>query len=73
MIAGGARMVSGSDWPVSTPDPWQALHVAVNRTDPEYGGEPLNPEQALSLEVAWRRTPREVPGSTIATSGAGPV
>ncbi len=24
----------GSDWPVSTPDPWQAVHVAVNRTPP---------------------------------------
>ena len=28
----GARLVMGSDWPVSTPDPLAAIHVAVNRT-----------------------------------------
>src|SRR6188472_713054 len=28
----GARLVMGSDWPVSTPDPLQAMHVAVTRT-----------------------------------------
>src|SRR5699024_8764721 len=32
--AAGARLCMGSDWPVSTPDPWQALHVAVNRSEP---------------------------------------
>ncbi|MFT4263559.1 MAG: amidohydrolase [Nocardioides sp.] len=61
MLAAGARLVAGSDWPVSTPDPWQALHVAVNRTDPGRGGDinpdplnpdPLNPEQAIPLEAA---------------------
>jgi predicted amidohydrolase YtcJ len=52
LAAGGAPLVAGSDWPVSTPDPWQALHVAVNRTDPAYGGEPLNPDQALDLATA---------------------
>ncbi len=51
----GATLVSGSDWPVTTPDPWQAIHVAVNRTEPgEEPGEPLNPEQALTLEQALR-------------------
>ncbi len=52
LVDSGARLVAGSDWPVSTPDPWQALHVAVNRTDPTYGGEPLNPEQAIDLATA---------------------
>ncbi len=28
----GARLVLGSDWPVSSPDPLAAIHVAVNRT-----------------------------------------
>jgi predicted amidohydrolase YtcJ len=28
----GAAMAFGSDWPVSTPDPFRELHVAVNRT-----------------------------------------
>ena len=34
----GARLVAGSDWPVSTPNPLEAIHVAVNRT--AYGERP---------------------------------
>lgn len=47
----GARLVAGSDWPVSTPDPLEAIQVGVTRREP--GGEPLLPEQALPLETAW--------------------
>ncbi len=50
------RLCAGSDWPVSTPDPWQAIHVAVNRTlpadDPEYDSEPLLAHEALTLAEA---------------------
>jgi len=46
----GATLAAGSDWPVSTADPWQAMHVAVNRSCD--GGEPLLPEQSLSLSAA---------------------
>lgn len=50
------RLCAGSDWPVSTPDPWQAIHVAVNRTlptsDPEHDPEPLLPHEALTLAEA---------------------
>ena len=53
----GARLVAGSDWPVSTPDPLAAIHVAVNRTaygEPGRAGtEPFLPEQALALETAF--------------------
>jgi predicted amidohydrolase YtcJ len=53
----GTRLVAGSDWPVSTPDPLAALHTAVNRTtygDPGRAGtEAFLPEQALPLEVAF--------------------
>jgi predicted amidohydrolase YtcJ len=53
----GARLVAGSDWPVSTPDPLAAIHVAVNRTaygeDGPAGHEPFLPEQALPLETAF--------------------
>jgi predicted amidohydrolase YtcJ len=53
----GARLVAGSDWPVSTPDPLAAIHVAVNRTaygeDGRAGHEPFLPEQALPLETAF--------------------
>ncbi len=52
----GARLSSGSDWPVTTPDPWAALQVAVNRThgadDPDFNPQPFYPEQALDLETA---------------------
>ncbi|MCL8027121.1 amidohydrolase [Nocardioides bruguierae] len=52
----GAALAAGSDWPVSTPDPLAALHVAVNRVergaDGPAGHEPFLPEQALPLEVA---------------------
>lgn len=49
-------LCAGSDWPVSTPDPWQAIHVAVNRTlpadDPEFDAEPLLAHEALTLAQA---------------------
>lgn len=52
----GVQLASGSDWPVTTPDPWAALHVAVNRTlspdDPDFTPTPFYPSQALTLERA---------------------
>jgi predicted amidohydrolase YtcJ len=52
----GAPLAAGSDWPVTTPDPWAALHVAVNRqlpaTDPDFDPRPFYPEQALDLGTA---------------------
>lgn len=52
----GARLVAGSDWPVSTPNPLEAIHVAVHRMaygeSGRAGSEPFLPDQALSLEVA---------------------
>ena len=49
----GARLVAGSDWPVSTPDPLQAIQVGVTRREP--GGEraAFLPEQALDLQTAF--------------------
>jgi predicted amidohydrolase YtcJ len=57
----GAVLVAGSDWSVSTPDPWAAIHVGVNRTAPPglpepgapvEGYGPFLPEQALDLGTA---------------------
>jgi predicted amidohydrolase YtcJ len=49
----GAALCAGSDWPVTSPNPFLALHVAVNRTLPTagggYGGDPFLPDQALDL------------------------
>jgi predicted amidohydrolase YtcJ len=50
--AAGARLAAGSDWPVSSPDPIQGIHVAVNRVLPGTGREPFLAEQRLSLGVA---------------------
>jgi predicted amidohydrolase YtcJ len=49
----GVRLAMGSDWPVSTPDPIAALHVAVNRVDHDEPGEPFLPAEALGVEQAW--------------------
>ncbi|MGY1495625.1 amidohydrolase [Streptomyces sp. QTS52] len=40
LLRSGAVLAAGSDWPVSSPDPLQAIHVAVNRTAP---GSPSSP------------------------------
>ncbi len=49
----GAHLAMGSDWPVSTPDPWAAIHVAVTRCEPgRTDREPLVPGEALDLTRA---------------------
>jgi predicted amidohydrolase YtcJ len=50
----GARLAFGSDWPVSSPDPMEQLHTAVNRQPPGADGTPppFLPEQRLSLRDA---------------------
>ncbi len=51
----GAPLAMGSDWPVTSPDPLHAIHVAVNRVLPEADGEdlrPFIPEQALDVTTA---------------------
>ncbi|MET4096030.1 amidohydrolase [Arthrobacter sp. UYCu712] len=51
LAAAGARLVAGSDWPVSTADPIAAIHVGVNRTAPEEDLPPLGRQlQKLSLK-----------------------
>ncbi|NLJ53661.1 MAG: amidohydrolase [Intrasporangiaceae bacterium] len=62
LLRSGAALVAGSDWSVSTPNPWAAIHVAVNRSIPPGEVEPgeladLNfapflPEQAIDLGTA---------------------
>jgi predicted amidohydrolase YtcJ len=50
--AAGAVIAFGSDWPVSTPNPWLELEVAVTRATP--GGDPdrvLDPEQRIDLQA----------------------
>lgn len=50
----GVRLAAGSDWPVSTADPIAAIHIAVNRSVPESGYEPLGgAQQCLDLATAF--------------------
>ncbi|CAN5755285.1 amidohydrolase [soil metagenome] len=53
LLASGATLAFGSDWPVSTADPLWGLEVAVNRADPEHrDAEPFLPAQRLRLDDA---------------------
>ncbi len=45
----GATLAGGSDWPVSSPDPLQGIHVAVNRALPGSGAAAFLPAQRLEL------------------------
>ncbi|MYW17430.1 amidohydrolase family protein, partial [Streptomyces sp. SID2955] len=48
----GARLAAGSDWPVSSPDPLQGIHVAVNRVEPGRTGPVFVPGERLGLADA---------------------
>ena len=56
----GTRIAFGSDWPVSSADPLQEIHVAVNRVLSERLGRPgqpecenpFLPEQAITVDAA---------------------
>ncbi len=52
LLGAGARLAAGSDWAVSSANPLQGIHVAVNRTLPGRHGEPFLPGQALDLAEA---------------------
>ncbi|UOR00465.1 amidohydrolase [Leucobacter allii] len=64
---GGADLAMGSDWPVSPPDPWLAIHVAVNRSLPEPPGEAGAAEGAAAPESS-----REAPGGGSEAPGDAP-
>jgi predicted amidohydrolase YtcJ len=59
----GATLAGGSDWSVSSANPLEEIHVAVNRTgfrgqtyapDDRSSNEPFIPEEAVDLETAIR-------------------
>jgi hypothetical protein len=56
LLRAGARLAAGSDWAVSSANPLEGIHVAVNRAFPpepgEPAAEPLLPGQALTLAEA---------------------
>lgn len=54
LLRSGARLAAGSDWPVSSPDPLQGIHVAVNRVEPDGDAPVFLPEERLGLAAAIR-------------------
>ena len=58
LVRHGATLVMGSDWPVSSPDPMQEMHVAVNRQMPSNyayrvdSTEVFYPEERIDLPTA---------------------
>ena len=57
LVAAGAHLAAGSDWPVSSPNPLLGAHVAVNRVLPGARGaeaEPLYPHNRIDLATALR-------------------
>lgn len=52
LLRAGARLAAGSDWPVSSPDPLEGIHVAVHRTAPGTDAEPLIEEEAVGVTEA---------------------
>ncbi|AWB91144.1 amidohydrolase [Aeromicrobium chenweiae] len=52
LLASGARLAFGSDWPVSSPDPFGAMHVAVNRRSPGSDRAALLADQGLTVAEA---------------------
>jgi predicted amidohydrolase YtcJ len=50
LLRAGARMAMGSDWSVSTPNPFLQMEVAVTRVDPEHrDNAPFLPDERLNL------------------------
>lgn len=53
--AAGATIVAGSDWAVSSMNPFEAIEVAVTRQDPwTNAGEVLTPQHRIDVETAIR-------------------
>jgi predicted amidohydrolase YtcJ len=60
LVRGGTRIAFGSDWPISSADPLQEMHVAVNRLLSERLGRagepectsPFLPAQAITVDDA---------------------
>ena len=60
LVRSGTRIAFGSDWPISSADPLQEMHVAVNRVKSERLGrpgaaecaDPFLPAQAITVDQA---------------------
>lgn len=53
LLRSGATVAAGSDWPVSSPDPMEGIHTAVNRIAPGEQGPVFLPDQRITLTAAF--------------------
>ena len=51
LLKHGATLAGASDWPISTPDPWQAIYQAISRTGPK---GVLNADEALDRQAMFQ-------------------
>lgn len=51
----GAVIAGASDWPISTANPWEAMHHAMTRLGPEGGLNPAERMDASSMLLAYTR------------------
>lgn len=76
LLEAGAELVLGSDAPVSPPDPWLAIAVAVHRSGDDrpawHGDEALTPLQALAASVDGGRLAPGARGDVVVL-GADPL
>ncbi|WP_200941853.1 amidohydrolase [Angustibacter sp. Root456] len=52
LVRSGAPLAMGSDWPVSSPNPFEAIQVAVTRREPGSDRPALLPAQAIDVRTA---------------------
>ncbi|MGW7368651.1 amidohydrolase, partial [Streptomyces sp. NPDC054841] len=52
LLRAGATLAAGSDWPVSSPDPIEGIHVAVNRVLPGERSPVFLPDERIDLTTA---------------------
>lgn len=56
MVDAGIPLRLGSDCPVAPLQPWEAMAVAVGRTERGFETDPWHAEQAIDIQTAWRAT-----------------
>jgi predicted amidohydrolase YtcJ len=70
--AAGATIVAGSDWSVSSMNPFEAIEVAVTRQDPwQAGGKVLTPQHRVDLMTALRAYTSEGAKATFSEDRVG--
>ncbi|MFI6597602.1 amidohydrolase [Nonomuraea sp. NPDC050536] len=52
LLRSGVPLAAGSDWPVSSPNPFEGIHVAVNRMIPGSAQPAFLPAQRIDLTTA---------------------